>query len=108
VLPASKQPVVQHDDVETCSAVAGRRSDVHVLEDSEYCSPEPYCDVLTAMHEVAVHDALASASLMLSVGVAVIVGPLDKDCVVAVQLARSTEAIDATISTRTERMIVLS
>lgn len=60
------------------------------------------------MHEVAVHDALVSASLILNVGIAVIVDPLDKDCVVVAQLASSTEAIDATISTRTERIVVLN
>ena len=108
VLPAIKQPVVQHDEAEIWIAVAGRRRDDHVFEDSEYCSPEPYCEVLIAMHEVAVHDALVSASLILNVGIAVIVDPLDKDCVVVAQLASSTEAIDATISTRTERIVVLN
>ena len=72
-----------------------------------YCSPDPYCDVLTAMHEVAVHDALARASLILSVGVPVIDGPLVSDCIVALQPASSTEAIDTAISTRTERIVVI-
>jgi len=108
VLPAIKQPFVQHDVAEIAIATAGRFSGVHVFEDSEYCSPDPYCELLSAMHEVAVHDALVSASLILSVGVAVIVGPLDKDCEVVEQLARSSEAIDATISTRAERIVVLN
>ena len=60
------------------------------------------------MHEVEVHAAFVSVSLMLSVGVAVIVGPLDKDCVAGEQLARSIEAIDATISTRAERIVAIN
>jgi len=60
------------------------------------------------MHEVEVQAAFASASLMLSVGVAVIVGPLAKDCVVGEQLARSIEAMAATIMTRAERIVALN
>ena len=59
------------------------------------------------MHEVAVHDALARASLILSVGVPVIDGPLVSDCIVALQPASSTEAIDTAISTRIERIDVI-
>ena len=59
------------------------------------------------MHEAVVQATFVSALFMLSVGVPVIVGPLDKGCVVVVQLARSTEAIAATISTRIERIVVI-